>query len=86
VFDPFAVLREISKNMPMPLLPTAPTRILVPSNAVTILEGDRLIIQYEGRTIEYPIPMFATVKREILPNGFIEYIIYVAPPLQQQPH
>ena len=86
MFDPFAVLREISKNMPMPLLPTAPTRILVPSNAVTILEGDRLIIQYEGRTIEYPIPMFATVKREILPNGFIEYIIYVAPPLQQQPH
>jgi len=85
VLDPFSVLREISKNMPMPLLPTAPTRILVPNNAVTILEGDRLIIQYEGRTIEYPIPMFATVKREILPNGFIEYIIYVVPPLQQQP-
>ena len=85
MIDPLNLIREISKNMPIPLLPTAPTRILVPSNAVTILEGDKLIIQHEGRTIEYPIPPFATVRREILPNGFIEYIIYVASPLQQQP-
>ena len=86
MFDPFNLIRAISKNMPIPLLPTEPTRILVPSNAVTILEEGKLIIQHEGRTIEYPIPPFATVKREILPNGFIEYIIYVTPPLQQQPH
>jgi hypothetical protein len=86
VFDPLNLIREISKNMPIPLLPTEPTRILVPSNSVTILEGDKLIIQHEGRTIEYPIPPFATVKREILPNGFIEYIIYTTSPFQHQPH
>ena len=85
MFNPFSMLKEISKNMPIPLLPIAPTRILVPANAVTIVEEDKLIIQYEGRTIEYPIPPFATVRREIH-DGFIEYIIYVTPTLQQQPH